>query len=127
MVTKGNHAGLDIIVESAPPPAALASAVDSAAYRILQESITNVIRHVGPTRVIVGLDYGVDSLELSVTNERGHAARNGATSPVPGRGITGMRERCQLLGGNLDARLIADGGFSVTPRLPFAPTGGTGR
>jgi len=126
LIAKARHAGLDIMIESAPPTAALPSAVDSAAYRILQESITNVIRHVGPTRVTVGLDYRVDSLELSVTNERAHTPRNGARSAVPGRGIIGMRERCQLLGGDLDAGPIADGGFAVTARLPFAPAGGTG-
>ena len=126
LIAKARHAGLDIMIESAPPTAALPSAVDSAAYRILQESITNVIRHVGPTRVTVGLDYRVDSLELSVTNERAHTPRNGARSVVPGRGIIGMRERCQLLGGDLDAGPIADGGFAVTARLPFAPAGGTG-
>jgi len=126
LIAKARHAGLDIMLESAPQTAALPSAVDSAAYRILQESITNVIRHVGPTRVTVGLDYGVDSLELSVTNERAHTPRNGARSAVPGRGIIGMRERCQLLGGDLDAGPIAHGGFAVTARLPFAPAGGTG-
>ncbi len=126
LIAKARHAGLDIMIESAPPTAALPSAVDSAAYRILQESITNVIRHVGPTRVTVGLDYRVDSLELSVTNERAHTPRNGARSVVPGRGIIGMRERCQLLGGDLDAGPIAHGGFAVTARLPFAPAGGTG-
>jgi signal transduction histidine kinase len=109
----------------APPTAALPSAVESAAYRIVQESITNVIRHVGPTRVRVALDYGVDSLELQVTNDGGHPAHNGTGSDAPpGRGISGMRERCQLLGGHLDAGPIADGGFAVTALLPFAPSGG---
>ncbi|HEU4948756.1 MAG TPA: sensor histidine kinase [Kribbella sp.] len=126
LIAKARHAGLDIMLESAPPTAALPTAVDSAAYRILQESITNVIRHVGPTRVTVGLDYGVDSLGLSVANDRGHTPRNGARSAGPGRGIIGMRERCQLLGGDLDAGPVADGGFAVTARLPFAPAGGTG-
>ena len=103
---------------------ALPSAVDSAAYRILQESITNVIRHVGSTRVTVGLDYGVDSLELCVTNERGDSSDGGRRSSYTGRGITGMRERCQLLGGDLDAGPSADGGFAVRARLPFAPSEG---
>ncbi len=109
-----------------PPAVPLPSAVDSAAYRILQESITNVIRHVGPTRVRVGLDYGVDALEVRVTNEGGDTPRDGAARAVPGRGILGMRERCQLLGGELDAGPVAGGGFAVTARLPFAPSGGTG-
>ncbi|MFI6831895.1 sensor histidine kinase [Kribbella sp. NPDC050241] len=127
LFANARHAGLEMMLESAPSTPALPTAVDSAAFRILQESITNVIRHVGPTRVTVGLGYGVDSLELSVTNERGHAQSNGARSAVPGRGIIGMRERCQLLGGDLDAGPIADGGFAVVARLPFAPAGATCR
>jgi signal transduction histidine kinase len=123
LFAKARLAGLDIMLEAASPTAALPSAVDSVAYRILQESITNVIRHVGPTQVTVGLDYAVDTLELSVTNERGHTNRDRATQAVPGRGILGMRERCQLLGGDLDAGPAPDGGFVVTARLPFAPAG----
>ena len=126
LIAQARHAGLDIKLESAPTTEALPSAVDSAAYRILQESITNVIRHVGSTRVTIRLLYGVDSLELCVTNERGDTSRDGGTSAVPGRGITGMRERCALLGGDLDAGPRADGGFAVSARLPFAPVGGAG-
>ena len=123
LFVKARRAGLDIVLEAASATPALPSAVDSAAYRILQESITNVIRHVGPTQVTVGLDYAADTLELSVTNERGNTTRDGATPAVPGRGILGMRERCQLLGGDLDAGPAPDGGFVVTARLPFAPAG----
>lgn len=126
LITEARDAGLDITLESAPPTAGLPSAVDSAAYRIVQESITNVIRHVGPTRVRVGLDYDIDSLELRVTNEDGHPDHGVTGSDAsPGRGIDGMRERCQLLGGHLDAGPTAGGGFAVTARLPFAPSPGT--
>lgn len=125
LLARGRRAGLDIMLEAAPPTTALPSVVESAAYRILQESITNVIRHVGPSRVTVGLAYAVDSLRLKVTNERGRTSGNAAGPALPGRGITGMRERCQLLGGDLDAGPIADGGFAVIARLPFAPTTGT--
>jgi signal transduction histidine kinase len=126
LITEARHAGLDITLEGVPSTATLPSAVESAAYRIVQESITNVIRHVGPTRVRVGLDYDIDSLELEVTNEDGRGAFAG-TGPgaAPGRGIDGMRERCQLLGGHLDAGPRVGGGFSVTARLPFAPSMGT--
>ncbi len=118
----------------------LPSAVGSAAYRILQESITNVIRHAGPTRVMITLNPGMDVLEIRVTDAGRRAAlgddpayphrparppaSNGTGgSAKPGRGILGMRERCRLLGGELDANPTPDGGFEVTARLPLAPTG----
>lgn len=124
LVAKARQAGLDVSLENTSPAATLPSAVDFAAYRIVQESITNVIRHAGPTQVTVGVGYGVDSFEVSVTNTGGDAPAK--ASGVPGRGIIGMRERCQLLGGELDAGPAADGGFAVTARLPFAPVGETG-
>lgn len=121
LIAKGRDAGLDVKLEADAPTTALPSAVDSACYRILQESITNVIRHAGPTRVTVNVEYGVDTLELRVANEAGHAPKDDS-SAGPGRGITGMRERCQLLGGQLDAGPLAHGGFEVVARLPLAPT-----
>ena len=135
LATKARDAGLDITIEHSSPAAPLPSAVGSAAYRILQESITNVIRHVGPTRVMVAVHPGTDELELRVTDEGRRdaagphpAARNpsgaGAGGQAkPGRGILGMRERCQLLGGDLDAGPLPGGGFEVTARLPLAPIG----
>ena len=136
LVATARDAGLDVKLEGTSPAAALPSAVGSAVYRILQESITNVIRHVGPTRVTARMDYGFDLLEIRVTDEgRRDAAPNdapadqrrragrpagGGGSIRPGRGILGMRERCELLGGKLDARPIPGGGFEVTARLPLA-------
>lgn len=134
LTAKARNAGLDIKLEATSPAAPLPSAVGSAAYRILQESITNVIRHVGPTRVTVALDCGNDALEIRVTDQgrrtgtgadsAGRPAGNAtSTSAKPGRGIVGMRERCQLLGGELDAGPVPGGGFEVAARLPLAPTG----
>ena len=139
LAAKAHDAGLDIDVEVASPTTQVPSAVGNAAYRILQESITNVIRHVGPTRVTVTLDHSDDVLELRVTDEghrdaqagdpagspssNGFAARNGnGASAQPGRGITGMRERCHLLGGELLAGPVPGGGFEVKARLPLTPT-----
>jgi signal transduction histidine kinase len=141
LTAKARDAGLDLILASVSPATPLPSAVGSAAYRILQESITNVIRHVGPTRVTVELNSGIDALEIRVTDEGRRAAagddladshlparqqatsKAAASSGKPGRGILGMRERCQLLGGELDAKPTASGGFEVTARLPLVPTG----
>ncbi len=140
LTVKARDAGLDIKLEATSPPAPLPSAVGNAVYRILQESITNVIRHVGPTRVTVTMDYGIDLVEISVTDEgrqdaptddaadrrpRAERPAGSANSIRPGRGILGMRERCELLGGELDARPIPGGGFEVKARLPLAPTGTT--
>jgi signal transduction histidine kinase len=125
LATRAREAGLDIDLEanSAPPPVPVA--VGSAVYRILQESITNVIRHVGPTRVTVELDYGPDTVAIRVTDEGPRQGTGIGEDALhrPARGILGMRERCQLLGGELDAGPRAGGGFAVTARLPLAPTG----
>lgn len=124
LAVKAREAGLDIEVEEASPVTPLPSAVGSAAYRIVQESITNVIRHVGPTRVTVALNPGIEVLEICVTDEGRHAPGAGTGgSARPGRGIFGMRERCQLLGGELDAGPLPGGGFEVKARLPLVPTG----
>jgi signal transduction histidine kinase len=140
LTAKARDAGLDIKLEATSPAAPLPSAVDNTAYRILQESITNVIRHVGPTRVTVALNHGIDVLEIRVIDEgRRHASGDDAPGPHVsakhptsngtgssaelGRGILGMRERCQLLAGELAAGALPGGGFEVRARLPLAPTG----
>jgi signal transduction histidine kinase len=135
LVGMAREAGLDVKLESGSPETPLPSAVDTTAYRIVQESITNVIRHVGPTRVTVVLEPGPDVLEVRVTDDGTPDAADGATAPrAPaesrvdavtggsagaGRGIVGMRERCQLLGGELTAGPRAGGGFEVRARLPL--------
>jgi signal transduction histidine kinase len=116
LAAMAREAGLDIDVELTSPVAPVPAAVDHTAYRILQESITNVIRHAGPTRVTATLDYGGDVLEVRVTDEGGGDA---AASSDGGRGIAGMRERCGLLGGELTAGPRPGGGFEVRARLPL--------
>ncbi|GAB3981208.1 histidine kinase [Plantactinospora veratri] len=124
---KAREAGLEVAVERTSPVTPLPSAVGSAAYRIVQESITNVIRHVGPTRVTVVLEPGIDALRVRVVDDgsgdSSHVPARTGGSPATGRGITGMRERCRLLGGELDARPRPEGGFEVTAHLPLAPVG----
>ena len=130
LIASARDAGLDITLQADPPPPALPSAVSSAVYRILQESLTNVIRHVGPTRVTIALDYGDNAVAVRVVDEGcgrvADQASNGTSRTTePGRGILGMRERCQLLGGDLTAQPRPDGGFEVSARLPLAPAGVT--
>jgi signal transduction histidine kinase len=117
------EAGLDVKVEASAPTREVPAPVDRAAFRILQEAITNVIRHVGPTQVAICVQYGRHELRIRVTDDgcggrtaegSGHRIVDGA-----GRGIAGMRERCALLGGELTAGPRGGGGFEVYARLPL--------
>ena len=115
-----------VSVEGEPGP--LPPAVDHAAYRILQESLTNVLRHAASgTPADVSLRYTPDTVEITVSNDgRGVAGvdpvpaapAQGAGSNGAGNGLRGMRERAAATGGQLDAGPSADGGFTVTAKLP---------
>ncbi len=105
---------LDMQVDGSPRP--LAPGPDQAAYRILQESLTNAARH-GTGPVAVRIAYGPRQLELTISNA---TSSNGAgAANTPGYGILGMRERAALLGGSLQAG-ARDGLFQVMARLPYA-------
>jgi signal transduction histidine kinase len=122
LIEKARGAGLDVHLERTSAGADVPSAVAGAVYRIVQESITNVLRHVGPTRVLVAVDCTGERLEVSVTDEGGGGAGEHGGG-VAGRGILGMRERCHLLGGEFEARPVPGGGFRVRASLPVAPAG----
>src|SRR5205823_2408017 len=97
----------------------LAAALDQAAYRILQESLTNAARH-GSGTAKVEITYGGRHLELTVSNAM--PARPDGDPLERGHGILGMRERAALLGGTLDAGML-DGRFRVHARLPYGTAG----
>ena len=104
-----------VVIEGEQTP--LPTDVDHAAYRILQESLTNVLRHAGPAaRVVVALRYGSEELIIQVTDD----GSGGSASGGAGHGVTGMIERAAAVGGELSAGPRADGGFEVTARLPVA-------
>jgi signal transduction histidine kinase len=103
----------------------LPAGVDLAAYRIVQESLTNVLRHAGRARAVVEVSYGERELTLTVDDDgRGHpggsSGVNGHAAPRPGHGILGMHERAHALGGELEAGPRPSGGFRVCARLPIA-------
>jgi signal transduction histidine kinase len=116
----GARVAQDIRVRQAPP------AVGAAAYRIVQEALTNSVRHAGPEPAVSVDLYEEDGvLRLSVTDD-GIGPTPGGT---PGFGLVGMRERARSVGGRLDAGPRAGGGFEVTAVLPLTPVlpgGGTG-
>ncbi|MFC5182509.1 sensor histidine kinase [Actinomadura harenae] len=92
----------------------LPAEIELAAFRIVQESITNVVRHAGTDHCLVAVDYRDGELAIAVTDAGRGTAAGGA-----GYGITGMRERVTLLGGDFSAGPRPEGGFQVTARLPL--------
>ena len=119
LVSRTRTAGLETSLRVEGEPATVSPALDLCAYRIVQEALTNAIKHAGPARVTVCLRWTRDALELEVSdNGRGPIAVNGAAG---GHGIAGMRERAALHGGDIQAGAGADGGFAVQARLPLAP------
>jgi signal transduction histidine kinase len=116
------RAGLDVDLRVSGPRGALPAGVEMAAYRIIQESLTNALHHAGPVRTVVEIGYEPKELLLSIANEPGgpaNAGVGGGQAPeCGGRGIPGMRERAVSLGGTLEAHPLEDGGFLVRARLP---------
>ena len=111
-------AGIRVTLQTVGEAWSLPAAVDLAAYRIVQESLTNVARHAGPATATVRITRGPDELEIEVRDDGRTPATNGA-SPWTGSGIAGMRERAGALGGRLQAGPRPGGGFAVTAHLPL--------
>jgi signal transduction histidine kinase len=107
------RAGLPVTLTVRGVSRALPATVELNAFRIVQEALTNVLKHAGPTEAAVTLDYGDAELRVEV-RDRG---RGSAPSPSPGYGLISMQQRARMLGGDLVAR-PAGRGFVVTARLP---------
>ncbi|MET8044473.1 sensor histidine kinase [Micromonospora sp. NPDC005215] len=116
-------AGLAVEVRVVGAPRELPAALDLAAYRLVQEALTNVLRHAGVANAQVTVDYRADEVTVEVT-DRGAGARAAGTDPADdesGHGLAGMRERVTALGGWLTTGPHAGGGFRVYARLPAEP------
>jgi signal transduction histidine kinase len=115
------RAGLETRLTVTGEPVPLPAAVDLAAYRIVQESLTNAIRHAGPATAEVSLCYGEGELRISVADTgRGPAPGNGGSPGSGGHGLAGMRERAATVGGTLETGPRPGGGYRVAARLPMA-------
>jgi signal transduction histidine kinase len=115
LIAQVREAGLRVTLRREGEPVPVPPAVDLSAYRIVQEALTNVLKHAGPERVTVTLGYQPDGLRLSVVND----GRPVPPSAPGGQGLIGMRERAVLFGGELTAGPRAEGGFAITARLPL--------
>jgi signal transduction histidine kinase len=111
------NAGVPITLTVEGAPRALPTALDASAYRIVQEAVTNVIRHAGGAPATVTVHYGEDALALVVSDE-GEGTTAGMNG---GNGLIGMRERVAAFGGTLAAGPRAGRGFEIRAELPYAP------
>ena len=124
LIEGARQAGLPVTLTVTGEPFPLPAAVDLAAYRIVQESLTNVIRHAGPAAAAVSLSYHPDEIDIDVT-DTGHgpkasrgAAAAGTAGGTAGHGQAGMRERAAAVGGTVQAGPRPGGGYQVIARLP---------
>jgi signal transduction histidine kinase len=116
IVDRSRHAGLDITRTVTGRPRALSAALELAAYRIVHESVTNIVRHAHARRATVDLDYGDTVLTVRVEDD-------GTGGPMlrnlkRGNGISGMQERARALGGELDLAPSPLGGLRIEARIP---------
>jgi signal transduction histidine kinase len=117
LATSVQAAGLPVHLVIDGDLAALPATVDVSVYRIVQEALTNVLKHAGPARADVTIGCGQDAVMIEVTDDG--TADPGQQVPVGGHGLAGMRERATVFGGELAAGPRPDGGYAVRARLPL--------
>ena len=109
------RAGLPVRLHVDPGPAPLPRAIDLSAYRIVQEGLTNALKHARARRADVTLRYAPNELQIEVRDDGDGGAANGA----PGYGLVGIRERVKIYGGEMNAGTAPGGGFVLSARLPL--------
>jgi len=118
LAAQARAAGLEVRTETRGDARPVPYRVGAAAFRIVQESLTNVTRHAGRATATVRVTYGDRDLTVEVEDD-GRGAASGGPAPGGGTGIGGMRERVTALGGELEAGPRSEGGFRVRARLPL--------
>jgi signal transduction histidine kinase len=122
LVAQARDSGLQVELVTEGEPAPLPAGLDLSAYRIVQEALTNTLKHAGPVRARVAVRYCGEALELEISDE-GTPVGAPATATAEagdGQGLVGMRERAGLYGGELHAGQSPQGGFVVRAVLPLA-------
>ncbi len=99
-------------------PRKLSPSLDLSAYRIVQEALTNALKHAGPARARVAVTYLSNKVEVEIVDD-GRGSGDNRQTTGGGRGLIGMRERVSLFGGELDVGPAADGGYRVHASLPI--------
>jgi signal transduction histidine kinase len=109
------RAGLPVRLHVEGEPVRLPPAIDLSAYRIVQEALTNALKHARAAHADVTVRYGSDELQLEVRDD----GRGSATSDGLGHGLVGIRERVKIYGGEMTARTATEGGFVLSTSLPI--------
>lgn len=116
LVRRITDSGVRVGLVRTGEPSRLLASVDQAAYRIVQESLTNVLRHADAATATVGVHYGAEDLTVEVTD----TGRGPNGTVEVGQGLAGMRARAAAVGGDLQTGAGTDGGFLVRARLPIS-------
>jgi signal transduction histidine kinase len=116
LVATVSEAGLPVHVTVEGAPRELAAGVDLAAFRVVQEALTNALKYAGDAHAWVTLRWSPSALDIEVANNGESSGQQAA-----GHGLAGMRERLALYGGHLETGPRTDGGYLVRARLPFEP------
>ncbi len=121
LVDRVRGAGIAVALDVEGVARPLTPATEVAAYRVVQEALTHVIRHAPGASAQVHVRYAPDVLHVEVVDDGGQTtAAPRAPRPGTGHGLAGLRERASTLGGTLDVGPLASGGFRVVTRLPVA-------
>jgi signal transduction histidine kinase len=117
LVAQVREAGLPVELRIEGEPRQVPLGVGLSAYRVVQEALTNALKHAGDARATVRVGYGRHAVELEITDD----GRGGANGHGGGHGLAGMRERVSVFGGDFSAGPRPEGGFRVGVRLPTEP------
>jgi signal transduction histidine kinase len=118
LIERAAHAGLRVDLDVRGQRSPLSAGLNLAAYRVIQEAITNVVKHAATDRCRVTIAYQEDALTLEVTDSG--SGQYGSGKQTTGHGIVGMRERVGMYGGQFHAAPLPGHGFQVTARFPLA-------
>jgi signal transduction histidine kinase len=121
LIEQMESTGLSVDMRVEGQPLDLPSSLDLSAYRIVQESLTNVLKHAGPVHAEVVLRYGSSDIEIEVIDEGTPSSTRSETRNA-GHGLIGMRERAAMFGGELSVMRRPEGGFCVRAWLPVGST-----
>jgi signal transduction histidine kinase len=116
LVSRVRSAGVDLALRVDGAPYPLSPGADLCAYRVVQESLTNILKHAPGSRASIAVGYGAEQLTVRISNDSSAAA----PGPGTGGGLLGMRERARVYGGALHAGADPQGGFAVLLTLPAA-------